>query len=128
MTLTFLNPLSSPTDTITYILVVTDSNNCMNSDTVNVFVTDTTTEETDLIITNLFTPNGDGVNDYWYIENIEQYSGAEIYIYNIYGNLVFSKKDYLNDWDGGQLPDGTYYYILKSDAFEPIKGSLEILR
>ena len=122
------NPVSSPTDTIAYVLLVTDPNGCTNSDTVNIFVTDTTTEETDLIITNLFTPNGDGINDYWYIENIEQYAGVEIYIYNIYGNLVFSKKGYLNDWDGDQLPDGTYYYILKSDAFEPIKGSLEILR
>jgi len=121
-------PISSPTDTIEYVLVVTDPNGCMNSDTVNVFVTDTTTEETNLIITNLFTPNGDGVNDFWHIENIDKYTNTEVYIYNIYGNLVFSKQDYLNDWDGDQLPDGTYYYILKSDDFDVIKGSLEILR
>ncbi|MCO6499411.1 MAG: gliding motility-associated C-terminal domain-containing protein [Vicingus serpentipes] len=122
------NPTASPTDTIEYILMVTDVNGCINVDTVNVFVSDTTTNETALVITNLFTPNGDGINDYWYIENIDKYKNVEVYVYNIYGNLVFSKKDYLNDWGGGQLPDGTYYYIIKSDDFEVIKGPLEILR
>lgn len=87
------NPLATPSNTTSYILTVTDANGCINADTIIVTVEDTTTLNTDITITNLFTPNGDGINDFWNIKNIENISGNEVFVYNIHGNLVFSKKN-----------------------------------
>jgi len=127
------NPIATPTNTTNYFLTVTDGNGCTNSDTVIVTVEDTSTINTSVIITNLFTPNGDGINDFWHIKNIENNPNNEVVVYNNYGQVVFSKKNYTNDWggtsNGSSLPDGTYYYIVKiDDTTEPQKGMLDILR
>ena len=81
------------------------------------------------------TPNGDGKNDTWYIDNIDYYSNCQVSIYNRYGFQIYDKTGYLNDWDGtvqngGQvLPDGTYYYVIVCPGnSEPFKGSITILR
>jgi len=130
---TILTPIATPNFTTTFTLTIQDNNNCLNFDTVIVTINDTTTLSTAITITNLFTPNGDGYNDYWYIQNIENIIGNEVFVYNIYGALVYSQKNYTNDWtgtyNGDPLPDGTYYYIVKvNESEKPLKGSLDILR
>ncbi len=127
---TKFKPIASPTVTTTYMLTVTDINSCVASDSVVVTVG---AAEFNGKISNLFTPNGDGINDTWYIENIIYYADCEVFVYNIYGNLVYTKKGYTNDWqgtyNGSALPDGTYYYVLRFDSSDKIwKGSLDILR
>ncbi|MES2131388.1 MAG: gliding motility-associated C-terminal domain-containing protein [Bacteroidota bacterium] len=124
-----LNPVASPSLSTHYTLTITDSNNCMNTDEVMVTVLPL---EFNGMISNTFSPNGDGTNDYWYIENIKYYPENEVTIYNIYGNTVFTKKGYNNDWqgtyNGATLPDGTYFYVVKIDSTGSIiKGSLDIL-
>jgi gliding motility-associated-like protein len=83
-------------------------------------------------IPNLFTPNGDGFNDTWYIKGIENFPSNEVTIINKDGAIVFSKKRYTNDWtgtyNGNTLPDGTYYYIVKvEEANLLLKGAVDIL-
>lgn len=124
------NPIATPIVTTNYILSVTDANSCTNSDTVLVTVIPLAF---DGIISNVFSPNGDGINDTWYIENIKYYPKNEVIIYNIYGNIVYSMQAYNNDWqgtyNGAPLPDGTYFYVVKIDDSSPVlKGSLDILR
>ncbi|MES2762936.1 MAG: gliding motility-associated C-terminal domain-containing protein, partial [Bacteroidota bacterium] len=124
------NPIATPVATSNFILTVTDVNACVNSDTVLVTVIPITF---DGMISNVFSPNGDGINDTWYIENIKYYPNNEVTVYNIYGNIVYSKKAYNNEWDGtyngAALPDGTYYYIIKIDeSSTALKGSLDILK
>jgi len=85
------------------------------------------------MISNLFTPNADGFNDFWYLQDILNFPDNEVTVYNIYGNQVYNKKAYTNDWagtyNGAELPDGTYYYVLKFDNSDKIiKGSVDILR
>lgn len=68
-----------------------------------------------------FTPNGDGINDTWYIENIERFPEAKIRVYSRWQRLVFSHNgSYRNDWDGhykgGPLPDASYFYTIDRDA------------
>lgn len=127
---TILHPTATPTATsTTYTLTVTDAHSCVNSDSVTIT---TFTLTFNGMVSNLMTPNGDGINDAWYIQSILDYPDNEVFIYNIYGNLVYTKKGYTNDWkgtyNGKDLPDGTYYYVLIVGTDKPIKGSLDILK
>ncbi|MBL4665421.1 MAG: gliding motility-associated C-terminal domain-containing protein [Nitrospinaceae bacterium] len=132
---TFLNfsnipdPISSPTNTTVYTMTATDINGCTGTDTVRV----TVLEDYNFVVSNMITPNGDGFNDIWYIDNIDFYSECEVAIYNRYGYKVYSKSGYVNDWDGTSsgilLPDGTYYYVITCPGnSEPFKGPVTILR
>lgn len=71
-----------------------------------------------------FSPNGDGINDYFVIEGIELRPNNSIQIINRWGAMVYSKDGYDNTWNGISehsltinkskgLPTGTYYYFLK---------------
>ncbi len=66
---------------------------------------------------NVFTPNGDGVNDYFY-PTIINVSGWCCFIYNRWGNLVYTLDSSNNKWDGKvngkNIDDGVYYYIMES--------------
>jgi len=127
---TILNPSANPQITTNYILSITDINGCVTTD--NVVITVVPLQYNGMI-SNLFTPNGDGINDTWYLQDILNFPDNEVFVYNIYGNLVYTKKGYANDWagtyNGSELPDGTYFYVVKFESFEKIiKGSVDILR
>lgn len=84
-------------------------------------------------IYNVFSPNGDGKNEYFYVENIRSYQTNELYILNRWGNKVYHRKDYNNDWDGDGLPAGTYFYLFKVQDPElnktyEFKGNVLIVR
>ncbi len=66
----------------------------------------------EITIPNVFTPNGDGVNDYFFIDNLINYPFSNLEIYNRWGRKVYSTNNYQNDWDGSGLADGVYYYVL----------------
>ena len=124
------NPIATPEATTTYTLFVTDNNNCVNSDTVTITILKL---KYDGKVTTLFTPNDDGINDTWYLEDIQKFPDSEVIVYNIYGQEVFREKGYTNDWkgtyNGAELPDGTYYYVLRFDGSDLVlKGALDILR
>lgn len=124
------NPTATPTVSMMYLLTVTDNNTCISLDSVLITVD---LLEFEGLITNLFTPNGDGINDTWHIKDIEKYPESEVFVYNIYGKLIYTKKGYTNDWqgtyNGADVPDGTYYYVLRFEDNDKIsKGSLDILR
>ncbi|SUJ00932.1 gliding motility-associated C-terminal domain [Sphingobacterium spiritivorum] len=71
----------------------------------------------DLHIPNVFTPNGDGINDYFEIIGYEYYDRIGITIVNRWGNEVYRNGTYDNKWNGSGLNTGTYFYII-----EAIKG------
>ena len=66
------------------------------------------------IFYNAFSPDGDGKNDTWQIQNIEMYPDNTISIFNRWGDEVFKTKGYsvTNAWDGANLQPGTYFYVL----------------
>ena len=78
-------------------------------------------ERQDFKIFNLVTPNGDGQNDYWYIQGIDQYVDNEVILFNRWGDKVSKFESYNNEtnhWNGTNendefLPDGVYFYIIK---------------
>ncbi len=123
-------PLATPPGTTNYILTVMDSNGCLNADTVLVTVNQQVFAG---VVSNYFSPNGDGINETWFIQDIQFFPKSEVFVYNIYGQEVYTKKGYTNDWkgtyNGADLPDGTYYYVLRfDDSATIIKGSVDILR
>jgi gliding motility-associated-like protein len=67
-------------------------------------------------ISNIFTPNGDGTNDFFHILNLERFPGSELSVYNRWGKKVYENLDYANNWDGKNVSEGVYYYILKIAA------------
>ena len=84
-----------------------------------------------LIIPNAFTPNQDGINDTWIIENIELFPAAFIYVFNRWGQKIWQGRPG-DEWDGKlngkQLPAGTYLYIINLfDGSEPYKGTVTII-
>ncbi|MGB3947870.1 MAG: PKD-like domain-containing protein [Bacteroidia bacterium] len=123
------NPIVTPIETTTYTLTVTDGKGCVGTDTVVITVIPDQT----LIISSILTPNGDGKNDTWIIQNIENYLNTEITIVNNQGQKVYTSSNYQNDWsgtfNGKQLPDGTYYYFLKFVNDEKVySGAVTIFR
>ncbi|MFM8596871.1 MAG: tandem-95 repeat protein, partial [Flavobacteriales bacterium] len=87
-----------------------------------------------------FSPDGDGINDTFVIEGIENIPGQSIIIFNRWGNQVFSASPYQNDWNGNsqssmnvggdQLPTGTYFYILDTQTtkYGVLKGYIYLKR
>jgi gliding motility-associated-like protein len=74
----------------------------------------------DIIIYNGVSPNGDGDNDVWIVENIEFFPDNEVTIFNRWGDVIAEYTHYNNRdiaWDamhnGKRVPDGTYYYVLE---------------
>ncbi len=83
----------------------------------------------------LFSPNGDGKNDTWYIGDIDKYPSANLTVFNRWGDVVYRAQSYTNDWqgtwsDGRPLPVATYYYIidLPDKKLEKVTGSVTIIR
>ncbi len=117
-----------PTD-MTYSVEVTDQYNC--KDTAFVLIT-VLPDLSKVNPATLLTPNGDGINDIWTIEYIEAYDENKVYVFDTYGQIIYSSSPYNNDWDatfnGKTLPDGTYFYLIElSPDSKPMKGSLTIL-
>ncbi len=107
-----LTPFCKPADDIAYQLTATDIAGCSNSSRLFVKIL------LDPLIPNAFTPNGDGLNDYWRIKYLSYYPDCEVSIFDRYGHLVFYSKGYNNPWDGtsqGQpMSGGTYCYIINT--------------
>jgi gliding motility-associated-like protein len=125
---TITNPFASPLETTMYYVTVTDENGCTNMDSVLVEVVP------GIKFPDGVTPNGDGINDTWIIDNIELFSDAVVEIYNRWGQMLWqSAEGYPIPWDGrydgNDLPVGTYYYVIRSENFEqPFTGPITIVR
>lgn len=78
----------------------------------------------------ILTPNGDGINDIFVINNIEAYTHVGLKVINSLGQHVFYSNDYKNDWDldnnNPVLNTGTYYYYIEIEG-KISSGSLTIL-
>jgi gliding motility-associated-like protein len=113
----------------------TTSDGCIESDTLFIAILRPIDE-----IATVFTPNGDGVNDFWEIANTIGKPDLEVLIFNRWGQQIFYSKSYgtdeTNTWDGKSqksgkdLPVVTYYYIIKPNdgEQEPITGTVTIVR
>lgn len=85
-----------------------------------------------LEIPNVFTPNGDGFNDFFVIKNLEKYPYNSLTIADRNGKVVYDVINYQNNWDARNLAIGTYYYILNYKSNNKnqgmIKGIISVVR
>jgi gliding motility-associated-like protein len=83
---------------------------------------------------NFFTPNGDGKNDAFKIDDLIAVSGMTFKVMTRQGIVVYQQKDYDNLWqgkhtNGNDLPQGVYYYLFVDDSGKTIyKGSITLVR
>jgi gliding motility-associated-like protein len=111
-----------------YNLTVTDNNECKVEYSKQIVPGNI---EEPLAFDNAFSPNGDGINDFWVIKNLEFYPDNTLVVVNRWGNEVYRMNNYQNNWDGSHLSEGTYFYILKVNmcgAPEVYNGYITILR
>lgn len=105
------NPFASPVVSTTYTVVGTD-NGCTGTATVTVDVTGVPPSTMD--IPNVFTPNGDGTNDEWYVVTPE--GTCTVSVYDPGGRKVFEEQGTPVIWNGNfsgsPAPPGTYYYVI----------------
>ncbi|MCX2494449.1 MBG domain-containing protein [Pedobacter sp. PF22-3] len=85
------------------------------------------------IVTNSFSPNGDGINDQWTLNFLQNYPQCRVQVFSRSGAIVFSSIGYQSPWDGtykgSDLPLGTYYYMIElKNSKRILSGSITILR
>ena len=129
------DPYYSVSNGGTYYLTVIDANNCSYSDTITVDISDKCSET--LYVPNVFTPNGDNLNETFYVYGlgIDNY---EIQIYNRWGNLVYESIDIEEEWNGTtqngmDAPTGVYVYVISyrkdgSADYRKAQGHITIMR
>jgi gliding motility-associated-like protein len=82
----------------------------------------------ELLISNISTPNGDGPNDTFRLPGVPA-GTASLEVYSRWGTRVYTAAHYAHNWDGGTLPAGAYYYLLReADCATVIKGWVELVR
>jgi gliding motility-associated-like protein len=128
-----LSPTARPGSTTTYTLAVTEAvTNCTGTDDVRVIIIPYCVK-----VQNAFSPNGDGINDRWLLTTSDACTrNISVNVYNRYGQMVFSSRNYSNNWDGTSngkpLPDGTYYYVVNyvliNGSKLDLRGDVTILR
>ena len=122
---------ASPLEPITYTVTAITADGCYEMDSVFVDIARL------VIPAGGLTPNNDGINDFWEIENASDYPNILVEVFNRFGQKVFSTTGYSDDrrWDGTfngkDLPVGTYYFVIKlNDSFgtKPMTGPVTIVR
>ncbi len=86
----------------------------------------------DIRIPNAFSPNGDGINDSWVIDDLNEYPDCRVSIFNRWGQQLFQSTGYSKPWDGTMngkvLPLATYYYIITIPGRKPYSGWVVLLK
>ena len=91
---------------------------------------------TDIDVPNAFSPNDDGINDYWKITGLSSYTRSKLTLYDRWGQEVFRSIAYPQPWNGkrssNQVPAGTYYYVIELNEqgveLDPITGNVAVIR
>lgn len=108
--------------TLTVLLTVTDAAGCIDTVSRNYQISNS------VAVPNSFTPNGDGYNDLFVVKGLGAFPSSSMAIFNRWGSEIYSVGNYLNDWAGNDLPDGTYFYVLKLSNGETLTGDVTVKR
>lgn len=108
----------------TIYFTVTSEKSCWSStDTIGIYVKDC-----EIHVPNVFTPNGDGKNDFFTIVNMSEFPDSHLIVYDRWGLKVYENSNYQNEWNGSNVVDGTYYYILSLNTGKQLHGDITVIR
>jgi gliding motility-associated-like protein len=124
---TLKNPVITGDINRSYTLTVTDSRGCTTQDEIAIKVSPT------IKVPNVFTPNGDGINDNWEIQGLVAYANATVDVFDRAGQSIYHSIGYNKTWDGTingkTLPSGTYYYVINTKHNDVVlSGPVTIIR
>lgn len=125
------NPIATPESSTTYYLVGISENGCKAIDSVKIIVVSACDA---IFIPNAFSPNNDGVNDYFKIISLGEIKLENFRIYNRWGQLLFESENLNDKWNGTfngiQEEIGVYVYVASIDCGEKktIKGNVTLVR
>lgn len=106
------------------VYTVTVTNNC-GSDSDDAIVN---SEPCEIVVPNVFSPNGDGLNETFFIYGLDKHPNSYVAVFNRWGKMVYESDNYLNDWDGENYSDGVYFYIVKTERGDEQTGNVQIIR
>ena len=98
---------------------------CKLCDTMTIFISDDYLPN--IHPTNVISPDGDGSNDVLRFNEDGEISDSELTIFNRWGDIIYRKKEYTNDWDASGYPGGVYFYVLKVKNVV-LKNTLTIIK
>lgn len=107
-------------------LKYTTQNECIDSVSMTVNIL-----QTKLEIPEVITPNGDEYNQFFKIDNLENYISTDLKIFNRLGRKVYSSTNYQSDWDAQNLVEGVYFYVLKAKGYfktDTFNGTITVMR
>lgn len=125
------NPVTTTLENISYIVYVTDTFGCTDSDTINITVDETA----DIFIPDIFSPNGDGENDILFVRG-NGIKKLDFIIYDRWGEKIFETNDINNGWDGtykgAKLFTAVFSYYIKAAFYDGSsyerKGNITLVR
>lgn len=122
-------------DTITIYVEVTNARGCSGIDSLVLIINSNIPDQISAVNQsfNIFTPNGDGLNDLWDIRELMAGDACAITIMNRWGSVVYEDESFPGTWGGtdnggNDLPDGTYYYILDCGGDIRMQNAITIIR
>ncbi len=123
------NTIARITDNTTFTVTATTAQGCVATASVSVSIKP---DEIFVEPTNVFTPNGDGINDRFVIKNLDQYPNNKLQIFDRNGKVVYEQNNYANTWDGtvkGKiLTKDTYFFVLTIKGQIVKRGTFTVLR
>jgi len=122
-------------DTVWIYVEVTNSRGCVGIDSLRLIINSNIPDQISAVNQsfNIFTPNGDGLNDLWDIRELIAGDNCAITIMNRWGSVVYDDENFPGTWSGtdnggNELPDGTYYYVLDCDGTVRMQNAITIIR
>ena len=82
----------------------------------------------DVEVVNVFSPNGDEQNDELVFQYLTSFPGNQLTVFDRWGNLVYQKSNYGNNWRAEGVAEGTYYYVLTIPGKEDLTGTITLVR
>ena len=126
------NIIVSPLKSTTYYVTITSPNECSAKDSFKVIVKEV---PSDVVLPNIFSPNGDNLNDRYSAKVIGKAQITSFKIFNRWGEKVYEGSDNFSSWNGTykgeEAPIGIYIYVVEYKLFEKfytLKGSLSLIK
>ncbi|MEL6986544.1 MAG: gliding motility-associated C-terminal domain-containing protein, partial [Bacteroidota bacterium] len=131
------NPIAKPSEQTTYNLQIIDSLGCVFFSSITVIIL----EESTAFIPNVFSPNGDNINDFFFLNTAEDVVVEEMMVFDRWGNLIFRNENFnsnsgVDGWDGRykdkELNPGVFVYWIKyideDENVKVLKGDITLIR